>query len=847
MTRFAELKRLETPDALESYLARENESLPKHFERTADCFLKLCENGLEEIIEGQIANAFQGSPSLKDDEIDEIKGLILNIIVYHDVGKINPAFQKKIKYGKDVPDSNHSELGWLIFALLNYEWIDKLPDWAYNPALILTTAIAGHHTFAWGWIPEDKRAGLDVRIDRAVSLMKETGFSGPYQNAAGSLNTFADAFEGWRLRHTNGDEALFTLYKTVYSALILCDAVAASGSGPESFAQTITGEDRRRWRVAFQDYLMKKGFLNDKWRELEDKNPMNIETLNDLRAKIFIEAERNLERGLADGKRIFYLDAPTGSGKTISSINLMLKTLEIKPGLKRAFFVLPFINLIEQSVSVLRDAINAKDENAQDVLEMHSVAEWKSAEETDYARERDDRLFLNAKISVISQVNFLEALGSSRKSANYKVCGLSNSVVIIDEIQSINDTQWTYLQFLLSAFAKSNNCCFILMSATLPRIDRLEDSSAGLFTELIPTPEVYQTHTCFSGRATMVPHLEIKSVDELVRLLENVMREKEPPVKALIVVNTVRRSYELFQALPKEFKTKHGTTSFRKLLLHSQLLPHKKKEAIKIVKKCKEKNIIMVSTQCIEAGVDVDFDFGIRDLSIPDSIEQVAGRINREGKADKAGVLYVVNLQEAGKSDARKIYARGRRWETCDKDLGGIANVIERIRNRDYKFYYDALVNHIRDKNDKYKRSSGISNTKGICETEAARQLRLYDKDITNFRLIDEQAKQSCFIPVEIPIEWFSSAELRLVPSAITENGKLVSGERVWMEYERLKSEKGKKGFTRRAVFATLLSKFCASRYAPEYDMCKPFVNLGPTWEYVYDIELGFKEGDNIF
>ena len=814
----------------------EPETLLEHIRHTRQTFLYLCERGLEQIINQQIMLVF-------NDDYDAIKQLVLDIICLHDIGKINPAFQikignKHITRIKDDEDDSHSELGWLLFSQFYAERIKNFhndKDWLC--AWILTTLIASHHTFAWGIVPDYKLPSRE-NLSRAYIIARHAGW-----DLKESYDSIWYCFDERAKQFGGIPSQLFALYKTLYSALILADstATAEAATGDAADNLEITQKDIIRWQENFSNTLHMVYYEKVKYM-LEGMSPEGINDLNLLRSKILQEATHNLDEALSQGremrKRLFYLEAPTGSGKTNCAINLALHTIEADKSIKHAIFVFPFVNLIEQNIDVLKASIGAEP---GDVLEVHSLAEYGKDDENAYdtKKEIDQRIFLNGKISVISSVNFLESLGSSRKNSNYKICNISNSVVILDEIQSIDDTKWPYLAFLLDMFARCNNCYFILMSATLPKIDKLRltaDESNNKFVDLLPNSSSrYQNHSSFINRCKIELLRDINTVEELKNLIINMLKVSKPPIKLLVVVNTIRRSHEVFSSLPEAFETANGRRIFQKRILNSELLPHIKRGIITEAKQTND-NIILVSTQCIEAGVDVDFDIGIRDYAIPDSIEQVAGRINREGKKPPS-ILYVVNLKRSDRDDAEIIYGKGRRWATVRR-MGDKLNYV--FTQRDYTAYYCALTEYIEDL---CMNSGNGVDIKGRTEVENARNLRL--SNLRDFSAIENDIKESWFIPIEIPVSAFTLTAQNLIASAIVK-GK-VDGRRVWEEYQNIKTLRSQDGIIKMAIFSPILTRFIANRTPLNRRRPSEAVTFHEDWQNEYNLMTGFINSESIF
>lgn len=833
------------PEQIDRYYAHPNEGLKKHSEHTREVFLRLCDSGLEKIIDGQIAESFNEN-HLK------AKQIIHDLICFHDIGKLNPNFQKE-KMNNEIKadwpgDSFHSEIGWHIFQLMYWERVrnEFKNEEDKEHARTLMTVIAGHHTHEWGLIDRDGKSADKIptkeKLEKAQACARISGWDLPIRNG---IIRFWNSNEKPKFKN-----AFFPLYKTVYSALILSDSLAtAENEENKRFfnprENEITTVDITHWREFFEKGSKASHPLKNNEAEFECALG-ELKDINALRNRILHETEANLKNGLQTGKRIFYLEAPTGSGKTNCAINLMLKSLEISQerqlGIKRAFFVFPFINLIEQNVDVLRNSIGA---NEKDIMEVHSLAELKSEEEENFRREYDSRLFLDTKIGVTSTVNFFEAMGSSRKKANYKLCNLSNSIVIIDELQSIDDKYWVFFEYLLESFARMNNCFFIIMSATLPRIDKLNSKaeenkvSKASYCELLPNAEEYQRHKCFSKRATIKLCLEKTTSDEVVKLLEEQLSQRQSPVKALIVVNTVKRSKEVFDLLQRKgkFTTKDGAHDFKIQLLNAELLPHKKRERIQEARKTGD-NLILVSTQCIEAGVDADFDFGIRDFAILDSIEQVAGRINREGQKSGYAELFVVSLKSSEKKDAEIIYGKGRRWDAMN--TLGEDKKKQALQNRDYAGYYDEILKIINKKGVEKEKHKARS-FKGHDEQGWASRLEL--TELKDFHAINEAYKENWFIPTAIPSMVFSEQELRQLERHDCIEGAEVNGQKVWKAVYRIKKEGS---FADRERFSSIISKFTASKTkgSSRNEEGRELMLLEN--ESDYELEKGFVNSDGI-
>ncbi|MDA3778999.1 MAG: DEAD/DEAH box helicase, partial [Bacteroidales bacterium] len=263
------------------------------------------------------------------------------------------------------------------------------------------------------------------------------------------------------------------------------------------------------------DYLATSHFMNN-WgdelladfgvfnKELKKKIVKNIETSTSYNSIIYKELNnykldfpkeksnlnlnklrQNLSAGTINGirnnldKNLFYIEAPTGGGKTNLSILALAELLrnDINTGennITNAFYVFPFTTLITQTFKSLKETLGLKDE---EIVQIHSKAGFSEKEkDDDYGEKRNniiDYQFVNYPVALLSHIKFFDILKSNRKSANYLMHRLANSVVIIDELQTYSPSEWDKVIYFINKYSKYFNIKFILMSATLPKIDEL--------------------------------------------------------------------------------------------------------------------------------------------------------------------------------------------------------------------------------------------------------------------------------------------------------------------------------------------------------------------------------------
>ena len=317
---------------------------------------------------------------------------------------------------------------------------------------------------------------------------------------------------------------------------------------------------------------------------------------------------------------LFSLTVPTGGGKTLSSLAFALKHARIH-GMERVVYVIPFTSIIDQNAKVFRDAMAELGDDV--VLEHHSNLDPDSKHVTQTTRLSAENW--DARLIVTTNVQFFESLHAKQTSRCRKLHRLAKSVIILDEAQTL---PITYMQPCLKALEQlSTNygSSVVLCTATQPAIVKRDDFKIGLSAphEIIPDPP--QLYAAL--KRVEVTNLGTVPDAELLPMLQ-----QHP--QALCIVSTRRHAAELFRALPKSADNVH---------LSALMCPEHRSEVIAMIRQrvkdgepCR-----VISTQLIEAGVDLDFPVVYRSLAGLDSIAQAAGRCNREGKLAGMGQTFV--------------------------------------------------------------------------------------------------------------------------------------------------------------------------------------------------------------
>lgn len=329
---------------------------------------------------------------------------------------------------------------------------------------------------------------------------------------------------------------------------------------------------------------------------------------------------------------LYTLTAPTGSGKTLALLRFALEHARIH-GQRRVVVVLPFLSIIDQTVSVYREAL--ADDIDEDfarllVLEDHSLAGTQQADDDkmEIITARQRALLAenwDAPIVITTSVQFLESLFSNSPAACRKLHRLANSVVILDEVQTLPLRIAIPTLAALSHFSQRYRTTVVFSTATQPAFDHLDDpvkklSVAGWRPEEI-VPLGLNLYTRASRVSVNWPSEgERPSIDDLAASLASLDR-------VLCIVNVKRDARELFLKL----ESRRGDELVH---LSTDMCPEHRKAVLGDVRDRlgSGRPCVVVATQCVEAGVDLDFPVVYRALAPLDAIAQAAGRCNRNGR-----------------------------------------------------------------------------------------------------------------------------------------------------------------------------------------------------------------------
>lgn len=510
----------------------------------------------------------------------------------HDIGKCNPLFQQRLT-GEYSGHADHKGTG-----------AKLLHDLGTVFGRMTAYCVAGHHGGLPDYYGTENGSSLGTLIEKAFPLPDD--IENPLADLRKPHLPFAP-------RHAF--QCSF-MTRMVFSALVDADFLDT-----EAFMDA----EKSTWRIP--------GPSLDELAKALDRTLAAFNKpgrINDLRAEILnhCRGKAALEPGL------FTLTVPTGGGKTLTSMAFALDHARLH-GKRRIIYVIPYTSIIEQNAQVFRQIFPDLS-----VIEHHSTFDAKTvfnAEDT--AREsleaRRHRLACenwDAPVVVTTNVQFFESLFAAKTSKCRKLHNLADSVIILDEAQMLPVEFLDPCLRALEELAANYGASVVLCTATQPALKK-DDFACGLTglddqRELAPSPR--RMHEAFERTKLH------DCGDMALAQVADIVRERE---QVLCIVNTRGRAAELFEMVRDEPGALH---------LSALMYPaHRSERLAEIRQMLKDKEPCrVVSTQLVEAGVDVSFPEVIREIAGLDSITQAAGRCNREGERDELAPVSIFNPAE---------------------------------------------------------------------------------------------------------------------------------------------------------------------------------------------------------
>lgn len=736
-------------------------------------------HGLDSVIDNLIKD-YLSVFDVKDNSLGNfIKTLYLNTIIFHDYGKINENFQVEKMHNpdfnkKDSPiTSRHSSLGAFIYLAKHSQNIQESKFDKANKVLLVSLvlmfsySIFKHHSFQFN--DDFVRTLLFDNDTEQIEIGDLKEFLKDYVKIYG----FDVASQLYKII---GNENIlnhqgYTKYLKSFSLYSLCrlnfSLLTASDYLATNEYMNISTDDfgifsnKKIKKIFFQvsecEYLKKTQDKNyNKWTyeklAIENYVPekptsFSGQNLNKLRQAMAIETIQKLRNNI--NENLFYIEAPTGGGKTNLSLLAVIEILKANGGkINKVFYVFPFTTLITQTYASIKEVFGLTD---SDIVQLHSKAGFqeKYKEDDNYGDEKINyihHLFANFPITLLTHIRFFDILKSNLKETNYLLHRMANSVVVIDELQTYSPKHWDKIIYFIKKFAHSFNIKFIIMSATLPKIDKLkiEKKISEDFIYLLPNAKSdYFQNPNFCNRVKFNFDLFERKDLELDELAQKLLTESkkyaEKDFGSIKPKNSVYTIIEfIFKKSAAQFYQifKENDYFDEVFLLSGTILEPRRKFIINYLKNKinRQKRILLITTQVVEAGVDIDMDIGFKDSSLIDSDEQLAGRINRNVNK-KDCILWLFNYDKA-----HFVYGKDKRLE-ISQNLKA-AEYKDILSNKKFDLIYDKVIKY-RNKQNATQFLQKFDDYKRLIEKLMFQSVQ--DK----FKLI-EQENISCFIPMSI-------------------------------------------------------------------------------------------------
>jgi CRISPR-associated endonuclease/helicase Cas3 len=698
------------------YLLKSHPSklLVNHLNSVADSSIKMLESSM----------AFHSFAEKEDPNL--LKSACYIIGASHDVGKATQYFQEYLKGERGVqrPLRSHS----LLSSLYGYYALSTTSDSILQQqiSLLALMIIQHHHS------PLEKPSSAVVKIcnpetqkiiekqilaierqdelDRILSdlrLPKFSDFATDINPLIRQIRFSGGSFRRDKQIFKNPCNSFFIL-NALYSILIDADRMdAADLKFPK--------------RTTLDSYTV-LNYIKDLQNMDRNSRAAEFDVL-EARKRLFFSISEKADDVSLD-RHLFSLTAPTGFGKTLTGFYFALRLRERlakNDRYPRIIYVAPFLSILDQNFEVLREALGIEETRSDLLLLHHHLTEMKyhaEQEANENYRPLESEMLIegwNSEVIVSTFVQLFYTIMGSTPSQLRRFHNLEKSIIILDEVQSIPHEYWPLIRQVMKYLIEKFGIYVILMTATQPLIFERNE-----IMELVTLPkeDLWKQRVTFQFNTDQPLGME-SFLCELGKIVN-----ASPNKSILILMNTIRSSIEVYNNLdPKR----------EKYYLSANVLPIQRGQRIKDIAERLKTNqpIILVSTQVVEAGVDLDFDMVIRDMGPIDSIIQAAGRCNRHGKKnhEESKVLVYVVKNKKDREWGRIIYKNF----LIDKSLGAIKES-DRTAYDLASSYYSQV---------KYGASEETSNEL----IEAMTNLD-YEEIRDKFKLIDERA--TCCVFVEL-------------------------------------------------------------------------------------------------
>ena len=591
----------------------------------------------------QVFSAMQGIWTWHSDRLLSPQSLELcqTLARLHDLGKGCRGFQDYIAdpdtYHRDRLEKSHTPLSLLLCILKA-----RAEHWDPLKTLMICQCVYGHHG-GFSLLPHrDGTPALTRTLDRFASgemyrilcrqmetldweaLEYETGTRFPpfkmERQTVREAGRFLKKIIFPELTGLTIQDALEFRLKTqlMFSILLEADKAYLAVENPEHSLQP----SRRVWKSAWIDRLI---------------GQPRATPLNEMRRQARLSVQAKIKA--SHDVHLNSLTAPTGLGKTLLAAEWAFRNREHQLDTghtpSKVIIVLPYLSIIEQTTRMYRKLLTYSAEKADGswFLASNSLSDRVYDPELDSGTESFFIDTWRTELVVTTYDQFLMSLIDPRSRYQMRFHNLCDAMIIMDEVQSIPCRLWQLLNGVFQALVQTGNSKILLMSATLP----------PFVSDTLPLLEDYPEYFRFNRYCFSFHLKKPQTIDAFCQdILDRLPIWSETRERVLITLNTRKSARRVFDSVKMAKREKELLSGIPVYFISADVTPGDRQE--RISKIASGEPCLVVSTQCVEAGVDLDMHRVIRDFAPWDSLVQIAGRCNREGNRE-TGQVEVVDLE----------------------------------------------------------------------------------------------------------------------------------------------------------------------------------------------------------
>lgn len=598
----------------------------------------------------------------------------------HDLGKADSTFQGYLFKSNGLDDKNYDS-GRVNHSSAGAAFAEE--RFGCCAGRVLAYLIAGHHAGLADYYPtETGNAALQMRLEEGVENLSR--IRSHVSQVTDGLSVLKSP-PSFLVRNLKGYHLWIRM---LYSCLVDADFLDT-----EAFMQP----DAPCLRVGFKSIPELKERFDLFMEEKARKVPQT--TVNAIRQEI-LTACRIAATQQPSG--LFSLTVPTGGGKTLSGMAFALNHAE-RYHKRRVIYVIPYTSIIEQTVEILSGIFGAEN-----VIEHHSNLD--PSKETQRSRMASENW--DAPIIVTTNVQFFESMYAAKSSRCRKLHNIAESVVILDEAQLLPPQLLVPCVDAINQLTRHYGVTVVLSTATQPALPGLDAS----FEIVPPSLNLYGR----LRRTEIFLPQDMKAPVMWPKLVGQLIKHKQ----VLCIVNTRRACYDLFNLMPS------GTVHLSALMCGAH-----RTRMIRYIKWCLKRGrpLRVISTQLVEAGVDIDFPVVYRAFAGLDSIAQAAGRCNREGVLNDGGGLGEVHVFVPPQPAPSGLLRKG---EDTMREL--LESGVDPYNPESYRRYFGLFYGKVND--------TGVRFNEWLVKDACPDLAFQFRTAAANFKLIDEQAQRAVIV-----------------------------------------------------------------------------------------------------